>query len=321
MLARRIVRALQRHKTASTSELAHTFNSWFTPSLGLLSSAARGQKVLFPLPGADYTFCRLRHGDDGSAVASPINLNELRQEFTTMATYTLQGHSTSAGQIGIPGKVWREIKRPFRTKKRSSSAAARESIMPQSCAPPAPALPDLAGRAPTLADFHPGRATVEPAGIPLVQRLVRESRKYPGPIVEIGTLLGITTTSMALVKAPEQKIITVDLYCWNPWGFTPEIHEALTAQMLNYLVQTGHVERIRMDKDDFFRTYQGPEPAMVFLDAMHDYEATKKDIQWAMRAGARIIAGHDYCDEFPGVKQIVDECGGPRDLRGSVWVL
>ena len=50
---------------------------------------------------------------------------------------------------------------------------------------------------------------------------------------------------------------------------------------------------------------------MVFLDAIHDYEETKKDIEWARLVGAKIIAGHDYCDEFPGVKQIVDEMGGP----------
>ena len=60
---------------------------------------------------------------------------------------------------------------------------------------------------------------------------------------------------------------------------------------------------------------------MVFLDAMHDYEETKKDIHWAQSVSAKIISGHDYCDEFAGVKQIVDEFGGPRELGGSVWVL
>jgi hypothetical protein len=54
---------------------------------------------------------------------------------------------------------------------------------------------------------------------------------------------------------------------------------------------------------------------------VHDYEETKKDIEWARGSGAKIIAGHDYCDEFPGVKQVVDEFGGPRKLCASVWVL
>jgi hypothetical protein len=91
--------------------------------------------------------------------------------------------------------------------------------------------------------------------------------------------------------------------------------------MLHYLVETGHVERVRMDKSEFYRTYRGPRPAMVFLDAIHDYEGTKEDIAWARRYGAGIIAGHDYCDAFPGVRQIVDESGGPRELGGTVWVL
>ena len=41
---------------------------------------------------------------------------------------------------------------------------------------------------------------------------------FAGPIVEIGTLLGVSTTHMALWKTPDQRIITVDLFAWNPWG-------------------------------------------------------------------------------------------------------
>lgn len=169
--------------------------------------------------------------------------------------------------------------------------------------------------------FNPLVSTVEPEGARLIDRLVRESGEFPGPIIEIGTLLGVNTTSMALAKRPEQRIITVDLYCWNPWGLPPDMHETVAAQMLRYLVATGHVERVRMDKNKFFETYQGPAPSMVFLDAMHDYTETKKDIVWAQRVGAKIIAGHDYSDDFPGVMKIVDEMGGPRRLGGTVWVL
>jgi hypothetical protein len=76
-----------------------------------------------------------------------------------------------------------------------------------------------------------------------------------------------------------------------------------------------------MDKNEFFAGYRGAAPAMVFLDAVHDYEETKKDIQWARSVGAKIISGHDYCKEFPGVKQAVDEFGGPRQSAGTVWRL
>jgi hypothetical protein len=169
--------------------------------------------------------------------------------------------------------------------------------------------------------MDPRLATMEAEAIPFLQELVRRSRQYQGPIIEIGTLLGVTTTHMALAKAPEQKIITVDLYCWNPWYVPPEIHEAMTAQVLHYLVATGQVERVKMDKDEFYRSYRGPAPSMVFLDAMHDYENTKRDIEWARRVGAKIISGHDYCELHPGVMQIVDEQGGPSERSASVWVL
>ncbi len=217
----------------------------------------------------------------------------------------------------IAQKVWREATRPLR----QIARRVHGRPAPPALTPGDSSKPYITGNGVTIGGFHPQQATVEAEGIPLIERLIRESRKYSGPIIEVGTLLGITTTTMALAKAPEQKIITVDLYCWNPWGVTPDVHEALTSQMLHYLVKTGHVDRVSMDKNAFYRSYKGPAPSMVFLDAMHDYEETKKDIEWARRVGARIIAGHDYCDAFPGVKQIVDEEGGPRELGGTVWVL
>jgi hypothetical protein len=231
----------------------------------------------------------------------------------------------------VADKVWREVSRPFRRRMRPvhPDRPHREEVPPPvEPAPviageeiPEPEKPYLTGCGASIDGFHPQQATIESECIPFIQRLVRESRKFPGPIVEIGTLIGITTTNLALAKAPNQKIITVDVYCWNPWGLTPEAHEALAAQVLHYLVETGQVERVRMDKNEFFASYQGVAPALVFLDAWHDYEETKKDIEWARSAGARIIAGHDYCDEFPGVKQAVDEFGGPRELAGTAWLL
>ena len=155
----------------------------------------------------------------------------------------------------------------------------------------------------------------------LLEELVRESSRFEGPIIEIGTLFGVSTTLMALWKQPAQRIIAVDAFAWNPWGLTPEEHQDLTTQFLYYLTHTGQVELVAMDKDEFYRTYSGSPPAMVFLDAIHTYEETAKDIAWAKRAGARIICGHDYSSDWPGVIQAVDELGGSPRLRGSVWCL
>src|SRR5262249_29492041 len=155
----------------------------------------------------------------------------------------------------------------------------------------------------------------------LLRQLVDQASHHHGPIIEIGTLIGVTTSRMALWKSTRQRIITVDNYRRNPWQLPPDLHYALTAQVLFCLVETRQVEQVRMDKSEFYRTYDGPAPALVFLDAVHSYEETKLDIQWARRVRASIICGHDYCKRFPGAIQAVDEFGRPAQLRGSLWSL
>jgi hypothetical protein len=155
----------------------------------------------------------------------------------------------------------------------------------------------------------------------LLRRVVLETNGSKGPIIEIGTLLGVTTTKIALWKSPERKIITVDNYAWNPWGLSSAEHRDITHQMLYYLIQAGHVDQIVMDKNVFFKWYQGEAPSVVFLDAIHTYEETKIDIEWAKSICAGAICGHDYCEQFPGVMQAVDEAGGARHLCGSVFCL
>jgi predicted O-methyltransferase YrrM len=211
-------------------------------------------------------------------------------------------------------KLRREVSRPFQQLARGVKRVARPKHVP---APVVVISPPPA----SIANFHPQDCTVEPEGVALLQELVRESKQFPGPIIEVGTLVGITATYMALAKSPEQKIITVDAFCWNPWGLSPDVHEALARQLLQYPIAKGEVQLIRGDKNEYYRNYKGPAPALVFLDAMHDYEETKKDIEWAKRVGAKIISGHDYCDKFPGVIKVVDEFGGPRRLGGTVWAL
>ena len=77
-----------------------------------------------------------------------------------------------------------------------------------------------------------------------------------------------------------------------------------------------------MDKDDFYRSYSGPAPALFFCDADHSYEATKADLLWAKSSGASIICGDDYNHPFQrGTAQAVDEMGGPRRLADGLFVI
>lgn len=173
---------------------------------------------------------------------------------------------------------------------------------------------DLSGMA-----FQEG--TIFPEEQPLLRELIEASNSLPGPIIEIGTLFGSTTTLLALWKSPDKKIVTVDNYSWNPWQLSSLVHRRLTNQVLHYLSARGEVEIICQDKQAFFDAYCGDPPALVFLDADHSYEATKADIQWAKSVGAAIICGHDYADHCPGVGRAVEEEGGTSHHSHTVWSL
>src|SRR6478735_211728 len=112
-------------------------------------------------------------------------------------------------------RLWREASRPFQQR---TWQKWRRSLLPQ------------------RTEFLSQAGSVEQVGLDFLARLVGESQRHPGPIVEIGTLFGRTTTHLALCKARHQKIVTVDVYRWNPLGLTPESHFQLTSQVLHYLV-------------------------------------------------------------------------------------
>jgi hypothetical protein len=173
----------------------------------------------------------------------------------------------------------------------------------------------------TFRRFDPREGSLSEAELLLLKELIRQVATVAGTIVEIGTLIGRTTVEIALADDTRHKIITVDNYSWNPWALNPSQHRATTQQVLRYLQATGRLEIIDADKADFFKQYTYQSPALVFLDAWHTYEETKKDIEWAKSVGASLIAGHDYSDQFPGVKQAVDEFGGPQRLVERMWVL
>jgi hypothetical protein len=165
------------------------------------------------------------------------------------------------------------------------------------------------------------RGTLHEEECACLRALVGRTSSAPSPLIEIGTLFGFSTIQMAIAKAPGQKILTVDNYSWNPWGLSPEDHHLLTSRILAYLTERGHVEQLNSDKGEFFRTYRGPAPALVFLDAIHTYEQTKLDIEWCLAVKAGIVCGHDYSEEFPGVVQAVREFGGPGQLVRTLWTL
>jgi len=141
------------------------------------------------------------------------------------------------------------------------------------------------------------------------------------PIVEIGTLFGGSTRVLAILKAPETRLITVDCFRWNPFGLSRKQHAEVTRTILSDAGSSSNIELLQMDKADFYSSYSDDPPGLVFLDANHSYESTLEDIDWARSVGAEIIAGHDYSPRFPGVIRAVDDSGGASRIVGTLFEL
>jgi hypothetical protein len=151
--------------------------------------------------------------------------------------------------------------------------------------------------------------------------LVAAAAAHPGPIIEFGTLFGVTTRFIAAAASPEQAVITLDNFSWNPFGLPPAVHERFTRGVLRTELSSGRVVLAVAESADFRRDYRGVCPAIVFLDADHSYAAVRDEIAWAKGLGVPVIAGHDYGVARFGVTQAVDEAFGREAVTvcGTVW--
>ena len=141
-----------------------------------------------------------------------------------------------------------------------------------------------------------------------------------GPIVEFGTLFGLTTRLIAAEAGSKMDVITVDNFSWNPFGLPPVLHETFTRKILRTELDEGRVSLSVADSGAFRAEYSGRVPSMVFLDADHSYGAVRDEIAWAKKLGVPWICGHDYGNPSFGVTRAVDEAFPVGvQTRGMVW--
>jgi len=80
----------------------------------------------------------------------------------------------------------------------------------------------------------------------------------------------------------------------------------------------------RAEGDDVVRQLDDSSVDLIFIDAAHDYDSVKHDIQtWLPKVGSGgILAGHDYQHKFPGVMRAVADTFNLMDVHmeaDSVW--
>ena len=143
-------------------------------------------------------------------------------------------------------------------------------------------------------------------------------RTAPAVVVEIGTLFGLTAA--ALTRESDAHLVAVDNFSWNPFGLTPDQHEAFARRIL----EGSRVELVRADAVEYLSTLRmtgRAEGAFVFLDGSHAYDDVRREIEICLEQGVATVAGHDFGNEAFGVSQAVrDMLGSPDEVCGTCWM-
>jgi hypothetical protein len=165
----------------------------------------------------------------------------------------------------------------------------------------------------------------------------------PLVIVEVGSWKGLSTSTMARLckaKNASAKIIAIDTWLGAPEFWTWGKNEDIRGKSL--LLQNGYPSVFytftknmkKLGHDDMIAPlpmasvcavdilkYYGITPDIVYVDAAHEYESVKQDIQlyFKLVKDNGWIFGDDYSIHWHGVKKAVDELFPDKMVEGVVW--
>lgn len=159
-----------------------------------------------------------------------------------------------------------------------------------------------------------------------IQTAMKLLNKVPNTIVEVGVFRG--ETSVLLRKFfPQTKLFLVD-----PWRVdlfddgqtiatkfpTQREWNDIHASVCVTFLKDPSTKILRMSSSE--AAFIMPSFLdLVFVDAIHSYEAVMDDIKWwlpKVRTGG-VLCGHDYIKKWPGVKKAVNESLSDQFVVGS----
>jgi len=148
-------------------------------------------------------------------------------------------------------------------------------------------------------------------------------RTKPLKMCEIGSYMGESTFIFA------SQLIFDEIHCIDPYKGIEEFNDISNRNWVDvekeFKINTRHFDTITVHKnycesvvdkfeDDYFD--------LIYIDARHDYNSVKNNIELFLPKCKTIIAGHDYQQEWPGVVQAVNEVFGAPDMlfEDGTWV-
>ena len=139
-------------------------------------------------------------------------------------------------------------------------------------------------------------------------------------VIELGSWKGRSTA--ALLAGCKGQVTSVDNWKGHDPSTTGFLErEASKEDILSiFMANVGDYPNLNVCLGDTDGSAEEATPAdMVFIDAEHTYEACKRDIQNWLPKAKKLISGHDYCNEFPGVMRAVNEAFGEVKIHETIW--
>lgn len=137
-------------------------------------------------------------------------------------------------------------------------------------------------------------------------------------IVEIGPWAGrsthalLTGCSKGLVTAVD----TWDQESMKDWGDSAAARFTFFKNFRKF----DNLNILEMPSLEAVNKFRNKSVDMVFIDHTHTYEVVKADIDAWLPKAKKIISGHDFSDNWPGVKQAVTErFSSAFQLCDSIW--
>lgn len=129
-------------------------------------------------------------------------------------------------------------------------------------------------------------------------------------VLEIGSYKGLSAWCMAHTA---RTLTCVDTFRAATNGQRQEDHLTTYADFISAVGRFGNISVYVGTSEEAAQRVVNPQE-MIFLDAMHTYEDVKADIErwWPHLLPGGLMVFHDYGhDDYPGVKQAVEERFGP----------
>ena len=152
--------------------------------------------------------------------------------------------------------------------------------------------------------------------------------RYPSgsTFVEVGAWKGKSTAYMCVEIANSDK--NINFFCVDTWEGSKE-HTAAEVMSLYQIFMTNmkalknYFTPYKMTSLQAATLFDNNSCDFVFIDASHEYCDVKDDIDaWLpkIKSGG-ILAGHDYDDNWPGVKQAVNERFQDFFVKDGCWAV